>query len=175
MNEGPKVKGNPLRITVGLLVVSYIVGEFIIPKYPIIYFVKLIGVIGLITSTVFFFTGFNIFKTYDEDPVPTSSTNKIIFFKVIFFLRDLSWADWIVGPSAIGSVKGTPTSITSTPAETKPCINSSVDSKSGSPATKYATKALRALALSLFNFNSNLIKRDSTHSSNYIDVLVPSS
>ena len=29
MNEGPKINGNPLRISVGLLVVSYILGEFI--------------------------------------------------------------------------------------------------------------------------------------------------
>ena len=30
----PDVKGNPLYITVYLLVASYIIGEFILPKYP---------------------------------------------------------------------------------------------------------------------------------------------
>ena len=34
---GPQIKGNPIKIFVYLLVISYVVGEFIIPKYPIIY------------------------------------------------------------------------------------------------------------------------------------------
>ena len=38
MNKGPNVKGNPLRIAASLLVVSYVIGEFIIPKYSLIFF-----------------------------------------------------------------------------------------------------------------------------------------
>ena len=41
MSEGPKVKGNPLRLSVYLLVASYIVGEFILPKYLLIYPINL--------------------------------------------------------------------------------------------------------------------------------------
>ena len=40
MNEGPNVKGNPLRIAASLLVVSYVIGEFIIPKYSLIFFLN---------------------------------------------------------------------------------------------------------------------------------------
>ena len=34
---GPQIQGNPIKIFVYLLAISYVVGEFIIPKYPIIY------------------------------------------------------------------------------------------------------------------------------------------
>ncbi len=43
-------------------------------------------------------------------------------------------AFWITGPSAIGSEKGTPSSITSAPASTMPCISSGVMSAKGKPA-----------------------------------------
>ena len=51
----------------------------------------------------------------------------------------------IIGPSAIGSVKGTPISIISTPDSTRTVINSRVVSMSGSPATRYATRAFLLL------------------------------
>ena len=50
MSEGPNVKGNPLRVVVILLVFSYVLGEFILPKFPILYLLKLIGILGLIFS-----------------------------------------------------------------------------------------------------------------------------
>ncbi len=96
MNEGPNVKGNPLRIAVGLLVVSYIVGEFLIPKYPTIYFIKLIGILGLIGSLGIFFSGFNIFNTYDENPVPTSSTNKIIKTGIFAYTRNPIYLSFVI-------------------------------------------------------------------------------
>ena len=43
-------------------------------------------------------------------------------------------AFWITGPSAIGSENGTPSSITSAPAATMPCISSGVMSANGKPA-----------------------------------------
>jgi len=46
MNEGPKIKGNPLKISVYLLVVCYFLGEFVFPKYHLIYAINLIGIIG---------------------------------------------------------------------------------------------------------------------------------
>ena len=63
MNNGPNIAGNPLRIAVGLLVFCYVIGEFIVPKYPLIYALKLIGILGLILSTFIFISGFNTFKS----------------------------------------------------------------------------------------------------------------
>ena len=45
---GPNVNGNPLQIFGILLVISYVVGEFIIPKYILFTLLNLIGIIGLI-------------------------------------------------------------------------------------------------------------------------------
>ena len=80
------------------------------------------------------------------------STISKIDFKETLFLRARSWAFCIIGPSAIGSVKGTPISIMSTPDSTSTVINSRVVSISGSPATRYATRAF----LLLF-FNSSKV------------------
>ena len=70
--NGPQIKGNPLKISVILLVASYIVGDFVLPKYHLMYFIQLIGVLGLIFSVGIFISGFSIFKSYGEDPLPTS-------------------------------------------------------------------------------------------------------
>ena len=40
---GPNVKGNPLYISVYLLITSYVIGEFILPKYPMIYIFNFLG------------------------------------------------------------------------------------------------------------------------------------
>ena len=88
MSKGPNIEGNPLRIAVSLLVASYIIGEFIIPKYPLLYVFKLIGILGLISSTFIFISGFNIFKFYDENPLPTSTTNRIIKTGIFSYTRN---------------------------------------------------------------------------------------
>ena len=85
---GPVIQGNPLKIFVYLLVISYVVGEFIIPKYPIIYLFNMIGLIGLIVSLIFFFSGFNLFKSYKEDPKPTSDTNRLIKTGIFAYTRN---------------------------------------------------------------------------------------
>ena len=85
---GPMVQGNPLRIFVYTLVISYVVGEFIIPKYPIIYLFNMVGLIGLIVSLIFFFSGFNLFKSYNENPIPTSDTNRIIKTGIFAYTRN---------------------------------------------------------------------------------------
>ena len=59
-----------------------------------------------------------------------------IRLKDIFCFNALSCAFCIIGPSAIGSVKGTPISMMSTPASTSNFIKSGVDFISGSPATR---------------------------------------
>ena len=88
MNDGPEIKGNPLKITVVLLTMSYIIGEFFLPKYPLIDFIKLIGIIGLIFSSALFISGFNIFQSYEEDPRPTSDTKRLIKTGIYAYTRN---------------------------------------------------------------------------------------
>ena len=85
---GPAIQSNPLKIFVYLLVISYVVGEFIIPKYPIIYLFNMIGLIGLIVSLIFFYSGFNLFKSYKEDPNPASDTNLLIKTGIFAYTRN---------------------------------------------------------------------------------------
>ena len=85
---GPVIQGNPLKIFVYLLVISYVVGEFILPKYPIIYLFNMIGLIGLIVSLIFFYSGFNFFKSYKEDPNPSSDTNRLIKTGIFAYTRN---------------------------------------------------------------------------------------
>ena len=88
MNIGPEIDGNPLKITVGLLVASYIIGEFVIPKYHLAYFFKLFGILGLIASVTIFISGFTLFKSYGEDPNPASSTNRLIKTGIYAYTRN---------------------------------------------------------------------------------------
>ena len=88
MSDGPKIKGNPLLVSVYLLVICYVIGEFVIPKYSLLYPINLIGILGLVISLVFFFLGFNIFKSYAENPVPTSSSERLIKTGVFAYTRN---------------------------------------------------------------------------------------
>ena len=96
MSNGPNIIGNPFKIAVGLLVASYVIGEFIIPKYPLIYAFNIIGILGLISSVVIFFAGFNIFKSYDEDPLPTSTTNLLIKTGIFAYTRNPIYLSFIM-------------------------------------------------------------------------------
>ena len=96
MSEGPKIKGNPLRLSVYLLAASYIVGEFILPKYLLIYPINLIGMIGLMISLIFFFSGFNIFKSYKENPVPTSTSNRLIKTGIFAYTRNPIYVSFVL-------------------------------------------------------------------------------
>src|SRR3546814_16688625 len=60
----------------------------------------------------------------------------------------------MVGPSAIGSENGTPSSITSAPASTSACITGTSASTDGSPAVTNGISALRSVALSWANLVS---------------------
>ena len=75
---GPDVKGNPLYISVYLLVASYFIGEFILPKYPIIYIINLLGLLLIIISPIIFFSSRNAFFAHEENPLPQTDTIKII-------------------------------------------------------------------------------------------------
>ena len=85
---GPAVKGNPLIIFVILLVVSYIVGEFIIPKYELLNLLNLIGIIGLIISLAIFFTSLNLFNSYKENPIPQANTKRVIKTGIFAYCRN---------------------------------------------------------------------------------------
>jgi protein-S-isoprenylcysteine O-methyltransferase Ste14 len=96
MSHGPNIKGNPLRLSVYLLVTSYAVGEFILPKYLLIYPINLIGIIGLMISLIFFFSGFNIFKSYKENPVPTSTSNRLIKTGIFAYTRNPIYVSFVL-------------------------------------------------------------------------------
>ena len=53
---GPDVKGNPLYISVYLLIASYILGEFIFPKYPLLFIFNLLGILIIILVPLLFFS-----------------------------------------------------------------------------------------------------------------------
>ena len=94
--NGPNIKGNPLRVSVGLLVLSYILGEFIFPKYPLIYLINLIGIIGLLISIGIFLSGFNIFKSYNENPNPTSTFKVLIKTGIFAYTRNPIYLSFII-------------------------------------------------------------------------------
>ena len=85
---GPPLKGNPLTISGFLLIISYIVGEFIIPQYPLNNLLNLIGIIGLILSLGLFFTSLNLFNSYKENPTPQADTKRIIKTGIFAYCRN---------------------------------------------------------------------------------------
>jgi len=96
MSDGPKVKGNPLLVSVYLLLICYIIGEFVIPKYPLLYLINLLGILGLIISVVFFVSGFSIFKSYAENPVPTSSSVRLIKTGIFTYTRNPIYLSFVL-------------------------------------------------------------------------------
>ena len=96
MIDGPKIKGNPLRISVYSLLPCYFIGEFILPKYPIIYLINLIGIIGLIVSIIFFCLGFNLFKSYKENLAPKSISLKLIKTGIFSYTRNPIYVSFIL-------------------------------------------------------------------------------
>ena len=90
---GPAIKGNPLEIFGYLLVISYVVGEFLIPKYNLFTLLNLLGVIGLVLSLALFFSSLNIFNSYKENPKkPQTHTKRII--KLVFLLTAETQCIW---------------------------------------------------------------------------------
>ena len=85
---GPEVKGNPLYISVYLLVASYVLGEFFIPKYPLIYILNLFGLLIIILTPIVFFSSRNAFNAHDEKLLPQTETNKIIKTGIYAYSRN---------------------------------------------------------------------------------------
>ena len=96
MSDGPKIKGNPLLVSVYLLVICYVIGEFVIPKYSLLYPINLIGIVGLIVSLVFFFSGFSIFKSFEENPVPTSASKRLIKTGIFAYTRNPIYLSFVI-------------------------------------------------------------------------------
>src|SRR5882724_5987301 len=80
--------------------------------------------------------------------------------KVVPFCKARSLALWITGPSATGSLNGTPSSITSAPASIAARITARLVARSGSPQVTYATNPGRELNLTMdFSERRRLIER----------------
>ena len=84
----PNIKGNPLYISVYLLIISYFIGEFIIPKYNLLYIINLFGLVCLIISVIFFSSAFSLFKSYNENPRPNSDTSRLIKTGIFAYTRN---------------------------------------------------------------------------------------
>ena len=93
---GPAIKGNPLQMFVYLLVLSYVVGEFIIPKYTLISILNIAGLIGLITSLALFFSSLNLFNSYKENPTPQTHTKRIIKTGIFAYCRNPMYMAFIL-------------------------------------------------------------------------------
>ena len=93
---GPAIKGNPLKIFVLLLVISYAVGEFFIPKYALFTLLNLTGIIGLILSLALFFSSLNLFNSYKENPKPQADTKKIIKTGIFAYCRNPMYLAFIL-------------------------------------------------------------------------------
>lgn len=96
MNTSPQVKGNPLKISVYSLIICYLVGEFIIPKYNLVYPLNLLGIMGLIISIFFFISGFNLFRAYKENPLPQTSSKKLIKTGIFAYSRNPIYLSFIL-------------------------------------------------------------------------------
>ena len=93
---GPAIKGNPLKIFVLLLVISYVVGEFFIPKYALFTLLNLTGIIGIIISLALFFSSLNLFNSYKENPKPQADTKKIIKTGIFAYCRNPMYLAFIL-------------------------------------------------------------------------------
>ena len=93
---GPAIKGNPLQIFVYFLLISYVVGEFLIPKYNLFTLLNLLGVIGLVLSLALFFSSLNIFNSYKENPTPQTHTKRIIKTGIFAYCRNPMYMAFIL-------------------------------------------------------------------------------
>ena len=101
---GPAVRGNPLRIFVLLLVISYFVGEFFIPSYPLFNLLNLIGIMGLILCLALFLSSLNLFNSYKENPTPQSNTKRIIKTGIFAYCRNPMYLAMLILQVGIGMI-----------------------------------------------------------------------
>ncbi len=93
---GPNVRGNPLYISVYLLIFSYIIGEFILPKYPMIYLFNFLGLFLIFISPIIFFSSRNAFYAHEENPLPQTDTDKIIKTGIYAYSRNPIYLSFVL-------------------------------------------------------------------------------
>ena len=93
---GPAIKGNPLQIFGYLLIISYVVGEFLIHNYSLFTIFNLTGVICLVLSLTLFFSALNIFNSYKENPKPQTHTKRIIKTGIFAYCRNPMYMAFIL-------------------------------------------------------------------------------
>ena len=93
---GPNVKGNPLYISVYLLILSYLIGEFILPKYPMIYIFNFLGLFLIVISPIIFFSSRNAFYAHNENLLPQTDTDTIIKTGIYAYSRNPIYLSFIL-------------------------------------------------------------------------------
>ena len=93
---GPNVKGNPLYISVYLLILSYLIGEFILPKYPMIYIFNFLGLFLIVISPIIFFSSRNAFYAHNENPLPQTDTDIIIKTGIYAYSRNPIYLSFVL-------------------------------------------------------------------------------
>ena len=93
---GPNVKGNPLYISVYLLILSYLIGEFILPKYPMIYIFNFLGLFLIVISPIIFFSSRNAFYAHNENLLPQTDTDIIIKTGIYAYSRNPIYLSFVL-------------------------------------------------------------------------------
>ena len=93
---GPEVRGNPLYISVYFLISSYLIGDFILPKYPLIFLLNLFGVFLIIIAPAIFFSSRNAFYAHGENPLPQTDTEKIIKTGIYAYSRNPIYLSFVL-------------------------------------------------------------------------------
>ena len=93
---GPNVKGNPLYVSVYLLILSYLIGEFILPKYPMLYIFNFLGLFLIIVSPIIFFSSRNAFYAHNENLLPQTDTETIIKTGIYAYSRNPIYLSFVL-------------------------------------------------------------------------------
>ena len=93
---GPNVKGNPLYVSVYLLILSYLIGEFILPKYPMLYIFNFLGLFLIIVSPIIFFSSRNAFYAHNENLLPQTDTDTIIKTGIYAYSRNPIYLSFVL-------------------------------------------------------------------------------
>ena len=93
---GPNVKGNPLYISVYLLILSYLIGEFILPKYPMLYIFNFLGLFLIVISPIIFFSSRNAFYAHNENLLPQTDTDTIIKTGIYAYSRNPIYLSFVL-------------------------------------------------------------------------------
>ena len=93
---GPNVKGNPLYISVYLLILSYVIGEFILPNYPMIYIFNFLGLFLVVISPIIFFSSRNAFYAHNENLLPQTDTDTIIKTGIYAYSRNPIYLSFVL-------------------------------------------------------------------------------